>query len=75
MSAKNEPSSFDVGATEDVLHARKNQIKNQFQRELLEQMEEKKRQKEEEKRKRDQEELEEERRIQKEREQIENEYK
>ena len=68
-------SAIDVGANDDVLKVRKNQIKNEFQRDLLEQMEQKKRAKEEEKRKRDQEEMEEERRIQREREQMEREFK
>ena len=66
---------FVVGVADDEMKQRKNVVKNQFQRELMEQIEEKKRAKEEEKRRRDAEELEEERRIQKEREQMEGEFK
>lgn len=73
--SRGEAAALQVGANEDMLVGRKKQIKNEWQRELLEQMEEKKRRKEEEKRKRDMEEMEEERRIQREREQMEMEFK
>ena len=68
-------SAIDVGGNEDFAKVRKNQIKNEWQKDLLEQMELKKRAKEEEKRKRDMEEFEEEKRVQREREQMEKEFK
>ena len=75
MTPNYNQNGFDVGAPDDVIKQRKNQVKNQWQRELLEQMEEKKRAKEEEKRKRDLEEMEEERKIQRERDEIEMRFK
>lgn len=49
-----------VGGNQDLLKDNKNRMKNEWQQQLLDQMEQKKRKQEEEKRKRDQEELEEE---------------
>jgi hypothetical protein len=63
-----------VGGNESVLEGRKKQMKNQWQQELLEQMEEKKRAKDEEKRRRDMEEMEEEKKIERERQEIDRKY-